>query len=137
VIWAAGVLLLSARVASAQGWWPPKPLPGYNLFNAQREIWLEEIFAEMDDADAGIVKDAEANAYLQAKTWSRWPTWGIGVEKVGDWEDIRKKVKQLQEDLSRTGFQQAADLFFGITGGDELWADKCGIWSMYAAGYDP
>jgi predicted Zn-dependent protease len=206
VLWAAAVLLFSARVVSAQGWWPPKPLPGYNLFNEQQEVWLGEIFAELDDADAGIVQDAEANAYLQAvgdrltehskrtdlryrffinedlgmnagalpggriyvgkdlflffaneaelatilgheighvvlrqqaKTWSRWLTWGIGVDKVGDKEDIRKKVKQLEGHLSRTGYQQAADLFMGIRRGDELWADKYGIWNMYAAGYDP
>ncbi len=207
VLWAATVLFFSTGVAPAQGWWPPKPLPGYNIFNEQQEVWLGEIFADMDDADAAILKDAEANAYIQvlgdrlvryskrtglryrffidqymgmnagafpggrihmgtdmflfckneaelatilaheighdalrqqAKTWSRWLTWGIGVDKVGDKEDIRKKVEQLEKHMEESGgFRGAADLFFGISRADELWADKYGIWNMYAAGYDP
>ncbi len=66
VIWAGAVLFLSTGFATGQGWWPPKPLPGYNIFNEQQEAWLGKIFAEMDGADEGIVKDAEANAYIQA-----------------------------------------------------------------------
>lgn len=57
---------------------------------------------------------------------------------MGDKEDIRQKVDSLETYLWKTNqFQVAGDLFFGIVRSDEMWADKYGIWSLNAAGYDP
>ncbi len=204
---AFAALTLCVGLAVGQSWWPPKPLPGYNIFNEQQEVWLGEVFAEEMELDQNVVQDSEATVYLQAlgerlvakskrpgfryqfflydsagprafalpggrvyvsrgmiefcqseaelaaivgheiahialrqgaKTFSRWLFWGLGVTRVTDKEDIRAKDEQLHEHLAQTeGWQAAADLFFGITRGDELWADKYGIWNLQAAGYDP
>ncbi|MBI2957175.1 MAG: M48 family metalloprotease [Acidobacteria bacterium] len=201
------VVCLVGAAGAAQEWWPPAPLPGYNIFNEQQEVWLGEVFAEELNLEREVGDDAEATAYLQAlgerlaakskrpglryqffliraeglsafalpggriyvsrglvrfcqneaelasivaheighvalrqgaKTFSRWLFWGLGVTKVGDKEDIRAKDVALHAQLNRTkDFQAAADLFFGIARGDELWADKYGIWNLYHAGYEP
>ena len=66
----AGIVVLVAALmwagaAFVQDWWPPKPLPGYNIFNDQQEIWLGEVFAEELGIDNEVVDDPEAQAYLQ------------------------------------------------------------------------
>lgn len=204
---ASVTLVLWVGLSAGQSWWPPKPLPGYNIFSEQQEIWLGEVLAEEEGLDANVVDDPEAAAYLQnlvdrlaaqskrpelhyrvflyesaepnafvlpggriyvhrgmilfcqseaelaavlgheighaalrqgAKTFSRWLFWGTEVDKVGDKEDIRQKVKKFEAYLEETNyFQVATDLLFGIIRADELWADKYGIWNLGAAGYEP
>jgi beta-barrel assembly-enhancing protease len=94
-----------------------------------------------DEAElAAVVAHEIGHCVLRqgAKTFSRWLAWGPGVSKVGDREDVQNKIRQLEAHLESTGrFQQAADLLFGVARTDELWADKYGIWDMYATGYDP
>ena len=60
------LLLLCAGAALAQTWWPPKPVRGYNIFNAQQESWLGEILADEEKLDDRVIKDAEATKYLEA-----------------------------------------------------------------------
>ena len=60
------VVLLGAGSAAGQDWWPPKPLPGYNIFSDQQESWLGEVIAEEMGLDSRVVNDPKVNAYLQA-----------------------------------------------------------------------
>jgi len=204
---AVSLSLVFNNPATAQDGWPPKPLPGYNIFDEQQERWLGEIVTEQSYFEAFGLHNENATKYLNelgarlalkskrpeivyeirlyeadepsavafpggiiyvstgliqfckneaelagvlaheiahvalrqgAKTISRWLCWSIGVDKVGNREDIQQRLEQLKEHLRSTGgFQRASDLFFGIARVDEILADKYGVWNLNAAGYDP
>lgn len=207
---AAGVvalLSLFCQPGLAQKGWPPAPLPGYNIFDEQQEVWLGEVLAQQYGYEELVLHDPEATAYLQSlgeglaetskrpglryrfrvyesvqpdafalpggriyvaramlalceneaelaavltheiahvalrqgpKTISRWLAWGPGIHEVGGKDDIRRAMGRLHTHLRETKFAQPRfDQLFGIMRGDELWADKYGIWNLNAAGYDP
>jgi Zn-dependent protease with chaperone function len=60
------VIILFSVIVGAQSWWPPKPLPGYNIFTEKQEVWLGEIGVEIEGFDSYVVKDAEAARFLQS-----------------------------------------------------------------------
>jgi Zn-dependent protease with chaperone function len=63
-------LVFGILCVKGQEWWPPQPLPGYNIFNDQQEVWLGEVVDELWQEhwgdSRGLLDDAEAITYLQA-----------------------------------------------------------------------
>jgi predicted Zn-dependent protease len=111
-------------------------VPGGRIFVNRGMVAFCENEAEL----AAVLGHEIAHVALRqgARTFSRWLLLVAGITYVGDQEDLGKKYQKLRSQMGASMvLQGAADLVLGIQKGDEIWADRYGIWNAHAAGYDP
>ena len=111
-------------------------VPGGRIFVNRGMVAFCENEAEL----AAVLGHEIAHVALRqgARTFSRWLLLVAGITYVGDQEDVGRKYQKLRQQMGASMvLQGAADLVLGIQKGDEIWADRYGIWNAHAAGYDP